>query len=123
MCSFLSREKFTHLEKSHAFVHCVTKRSFFAARPPNNNYPPSLRKTVMNIIVYHTPISAIVCKMNAILQWDIDLVIPRQEADLHQTAHVIDVIHKLEELTDVVGNGGCVGVHLSQVLLIDLANP
>lgn len=49
------------------------------------------------------------------------VVIPSWEY-LHHTAHVKDVIHKLEKFADVISDGGCVGVHLPQVLLIDLAD-
>lgn len=44
------------------------------------------------------------------------------QVDLHKTAEIEEVIHKFEQLTDVVGDGGRVRVELSQVLLIYLAN-
>ena len=52
------------------------------------------------------------------------LVVPAAatQVDLHKTAEIEEVIHKFEQLTDVVGDGGGVRVELSQVLLIYLAN-
>ena len=42
--------------------------------------------------------------------------------NLHHAAHVVEGVYELEELTDVIGDGGSVGIDLSQVFLIDLTN-
>ena len=40
---------------------------------------------------------------------------------LHETAKVVKVVDELEQLADVVGDGGTVRVHLTKVLLVNLA--
>ena len=40
---------------------------------------------------------------------------------LHETAKVVKVVNELEQLADVVGDGGTVRVHLTKVLLVNLA--
>ena len=40
---------------------------------------------------------------------------------LHETAEVVKVVDELEQLADVVGDGGTMRVHLTKVLLVNLA--
>ena len=40
---------------------------------------------------------------------------------LHQAAEVIEVVDELKQLTDVIGDGGAVWIHLTKILLINLA--
>ena len=42
--------------------------------------------------------------------------------NLHKAAEVKEVIHKFEQLTDVVGDGGTVRGQLPQVLLVNLTD-
>lgn len=41
----------------------------------------------------------------------------------HKAAKVEKVVYEFEEVADVIGDGRTVWIHLSQVLLIDLAHP
>ena len=40
----------------------------------------------------------------------------------HKAAEVKEIVYELEKVADVVSDGGAVRVHLSQVLLVDLAH-
>lgn len=49
------------------------------------------------------------------------MLIAESRQYLHETAKVVKVVDELEQFTDVVGDGGTVGVHLTKVLLVNLA--
>lgn len=40
---------------------------------------------------------------------------------LHKAAEVIEIVDKLKQFTDIIGDGGAVRVHLTKILLVNLA--